>query len=254
MNFKTLVVIPNIVLTCFSLLGSPLVFSDTVNIVSPNTIPPYVIRKSNSGIQLALVKASIANAGHTTKISYASNERSLNLLQAKSVDGMINVPPNIPNMFYSESIIEYQNGAVALKSNHLKITSISDLSPLRVVSFQNASKYFSAEYREMVSNNPRYDELVSQFSQLQMLFNQRCDVIVIDKRIFSYFKGLHKNEQGFDAPVIFYDILPPSPRLAAFNSKAMRDEFNAGLSKLKSSGRYQEIIDSYVDDTLWQKK
>jgi len=264
MNFKVLSVTPNVVmsftrmpliwggiiLSCFSLLLPSIAFSDTVNIVSPHTIPPYVIEQSSSGIQLEVVEKSMINAGHTTKISYASNERGLNLLQTKSVDGMINVPPNIPNIFYSDSVIEYQNGVVALKSSGLKLTSISDLSTLRVVSFQNASKYFSAEYREMASNNTRYGELVSQFAQLQMLFSQRCDVIVIDKRIFSYFMDLHQNEKGFDVPVVFFDIIPPSPRLAAFTSQTLRDEFNAGLAELKASGRYQKIIDSYVDDTL----
>ena len=254
MSFKALVVTPNIALFLFSLLWSSMASSDTVNIVSPYSIPPYVIEQSSGGIQLEIVEESLLNAGHTAKISYASNKRSLNLLQTKYVEGMINVPHDTPDIFYSEPLIEYQNGVFSLKNRHLKVDSVSDLSGLRVIAFQNASKYFGEEYLNMASNNKRYDEVVNQLAQLQMLFNHRCDVIVMDKRIFTYFWSLHQQDEGFDVQVIFSDIIPPTPRLAAFNSESMRNEFNAGLAKLKASGRYQEIIDSYVDDTLWQKK
>lgn len=268
MNIQVSLVISNIIVFCarmpfvfrcstvifISCLLPRIALSDTVNIVSPHSIPPYVIEQSSRGIQLELIKASLLNAGHTAKISYASNKRSLNLLQTNYVDGMINVPHHISGLFYSESVIDYQNGAFTLKNSGLKLASISDLSTLRVIAFQNASKYFSIEYREMAFNNNRYEEVINQFAQLHRLFNQRCDVIVMDKRIFTYFWALHQKEKGFDAPVIFYDILPPSPRLAAFNSEILRDEFNVGLAELKASGRYEEIIDSYVDDKLWQGK
>lgn len=253
MNVKVLVIRANIGLIIFSVLWSSIVFSDTVNIVSPYSIPPYVIQQSNNGIQLEIVKESLLNVGYTTKISYASNKRSLNLLQTKYVEGMINVPHKIPGIFYSEPVVKYQNGVFYLNNRNFNIETVSDLSKLRVVAFQNASKYFGPEYLDMVINNTRYDEVVDQLSQLQMLFNHRCDVIVMDKRIFTYFWSLHKKEEGFDASVVFADIISPTPRLVAFNSENMRDDFNAGLAKLKASGRYQKIIDSYVNDDLWKK-
>jgi polar amino acid transport system substrate-binding protein len=221
-------------------------FSQPITIASPISIPPYVFSDSDTGIQLDIVRESLTIAGHSLKVMYASNNRGLNFLKAKVADGMINVPAGVPDLYYSASTIEYQNGVLALKSRKLVLSDVSDLQTLRIVGFQNASNYFGSEFKQLTQSNKNYDEVVNQLAQLNMLFKRRCDVVVMDHRIFNFHLNNNKTESGFDQETVFYNILPPSPRYVAFHNKALRDSFDKGLKELKASGRHQAIINSYL--------
>lgn len=233
----------------FCLLMSAQTLSQQVTIASSGSIPPYVYSESDNGIQLDIIREALTLSGHSLKIRYLSNNRGLSFLKTKNVDGVINVPAGISHLFYSDSTIEYQNGVTALKSSELKISEISDLQALRVVGFQNASNYFGAEFKAMSLKNDHYDEVVNQLAQLNMLFRNRCDAIVMDHRIYNYYFNTYKDELGFNQATVFYKILPPSPRYVAFHNEALRDSFNKGLQQLKESGRHQEIIDQYLHST-----
>ncbi|UZE95016.1 substrate-binding periplasmic protein [Alkalimarinus alittae] len=229
-------------------LASGQSLSNQVTIASPISIPPYVFSGSDTGIQLDIVRESLISAGLTLKVIYASNNRGLDLLKTHYADGMINAPEGIPGLYYSEPLIEFLNGVVALKSRNLKLEQVSDLQPLRVVGFQNASNYFGRNFNTMSQTNKHYTEVVNQFAQINMLFQKRCDAIVIDQRIFNfYLKHYQEDGAGFNQDTLFYNILPPSPRYIAFHEQSLRDLFNKGLQQLKSSGRLQEIITSYLN-------
>ncbi|WP_199244036.1 hypothetical protein [Bacterioplanes sanyensis] len=43
-----------------------------------------------------------------------------------------------------------------------------------------------------------------------------------------------------------FEVFPPTDYKVAFRNVGHRDDFNAGLAAIKSSGRYQEIMDSYL--------
>lgn len=239
-------------LTIWGVFFSSQTLSQQVTLASSISIPPYVIVESDTGIQLDIVRESLARSGHTLKVLYASNKRALSFLKTKNVDGMINVPSGTPGLYYSDSTIEYQNGIIALESRNLAIVEIQDLRDLRVVGFQNASNYFGSEFKAMTEQNQSYDEVVNQLAQLNMLFKQRCDAIVMDKRIFNYYHNTYMDELGFDKSTRFYNILPPSPRYVAFHDESLRDRFNAGLKELKASGRYQEIVNSYLNEAVFK--
>lgn len=233
----------------FWLLASTQAFSQQVTISSSGTIPPYVFAESDTGIQLDIIREALSISGHSLKVVYLSNNRGLSFLKTKNVDGVINVPAGASNLYYSNSTIEYQNGVTALKARNLSISNISDLYPLSVVGFQNASNYFGDEFKTMTEESSRYDEVVNQLAQLKLLFNNRCDAVVMDYRIFSYYLSTYKSNHNFDQQTVFYDILPPSPRYVAFHDQALRDRFNNGLKALKASGRYKEIIEHYLPKT-----
>lgn len=217
------------------------------------SIPPYIIKETESGIQLEIVREALKLKGHTLKkMSYVSNNRVLRMLQLKQVDGVINIPPNVPNAFYSDMIIEYENVAISLEEKGFQIKSIADLSDKRITGFQNASKFLGAEFGAMAKANRRYSEVVNQFAQVDQLFRKRTDVVIGDKRIFLYFREQYRNTANTvgDAslPIVTFDVLPFSPRKAAFHDEALRDDFNEGLQALRESGRYQGLIDSFMKD------
>lgn len=228
------------------LFMSAQIHAQQLTLASSGSIPPYVYSESDTGIQLDIIREALTISGHTLKVMYLSNKRGLNFLKTKNVDGVINVPAGASDLYYSDSTIEYQNGITVLKNRNLKISDISDLHTLRVIGFQNASNYFGKEFKAMTQKNDHYDEVVNQLAQLNMLFRNRCDAIVMDHRIFDHYFNTYKNEPGFNQATVFYNILPPSPRYVAFHNEALRDQFNKGLKQLKNSGRYQAIINSYL--------
>ena len=99
---------------CYLVVSDSL-YAQQVFIASPISIPPYVFSESDTGIQIDIVKESLANAGHTPRLFYVSNNRGLNFLETKKADGAINAPAGIDGLYYSKSTIEYQNGVIALK-------------------------------------------------------------------------------------------------------------------------------------------
>lgn len=107
----------------------------------------------------------------------------------------------------------------------------------------------------MAESNPGYREAANQNNQISQLFAQRSDVIVLERRIFMhhlkllrYFPGTLVKGILYDQPVIFHDIFEPIHYKMAFSTIELRNRFNRGLRKLKESGRYQQIIDSYMKE------
>ncbi len=105
----------------------------------------------------------------------------------------------------------------------------------------------------MAENNPKYQEIANQKNQIAKLFAGRNDVIVLDRRIFKYHckklkdfpESLTKNI-SFEEPVTFHNLFEPSSFRMAFKDEKMRDIFDKGLKTLQESGRYIQIIESYV--------
>ena len=46
--------------------------------------------------------------------------------------------------------------------------------------------------------------------------------------------------------ILLHEIFPGVDYKILFNDPAIRDEFNAGLKMIRDSGRYDEIIQDYV--------
>ncbi|MCG8612909.1 MAG: transporter substrate-binding domain-containing protein [Pseudomonadales bacterium] len=217
------------------------------------SIPPYVIQESNNGIQIDIIREAFALVGHNVSIFFASNKRSLDYMLNRKIDGMNNMPPNFDDTYYSDAITDFTNVAIALKHRNITVNKIEDLSPFRVVAFQNASKYLGPVFARFAQDeNANYLEVVSQQSQTFLLFSRRTDFIVMEKRIFQYYRAHGSQLLGQKATreqVRFYPLFEPSPRRIGFHDPLLRDQFNAGFRTLKESGRIQKIIETYLKPT-----
>ena len=215
------------------------------------SIPPYILKDSNSGIQLEIVKEALKVKGYEIReMVYASNKRVQKMFEQNKVDGIINLASNLPNVFYSDTIIEYENVAIALKKHNFKINNIDDLKDKNVLAFQNANKFLTADFSAMAKKNRRYKEVINQIAQVHNLYKERTEVIVMGKRIFLYFRNQAKLKQsktiGLSNPITIYKIFPPTPRRMGFHTQQLRDEFNNGLKQIKISGKYQNLVDKYL--------
>ncbi len=224
-----------------------------IKISAALTVEPYVVRTkssggSASGFEVEIVSEALALQGYGVKFVYEPLKRTKFSFKHKRVDGVMDVKdhyPEIQGTFLSDEHITYLNTVVTLKTNNITINAIADLTDKRVIGFQQASIAFGEGFKTMTEHNPDYSEMANQSNQIAMLFLKRIDAIVLDRHIFKYHRNRLKNVQS-DQPVTFHELFEPSKFRIAFRERKLRDAFNLGLKKLRASGRYQEIIDSYI--------
>jgi polar amino acid transport system substrate-binding protein len=151
----------------------------------------------------------------------------------------------LKDVYYSDSEMTYENVAITLKKSGIQLLQVKDLAGRSIVAFQDATVYLGSDFKGAAIASPSYQEIADQALQVKMLFAGRVDVIVMDVNIFKYFR---QRLSGVDASqeVAIYRVFAPSLYKVAFRSKAQRDAFNIALKKLRDSGRYEEIIRTYV--------
>lgn len=209
-------------------------------------LPPYIIQESSSGIELEILRQALP-ASYNIKLVYLPFARLKVSLTDGTTDAVtpVNESAGIKNAFYSDSHIKYQNVAITLKSRGLKINSISDLSKLRIVAFQDATLYLGPDYAAMAKANAGYSEFSAQENQVKMLFSERTDAIVMDINIYKYFKSQIK-DVDVSKEISIAEIFQPTDYKVAFKNKESATNFNAGLAKLKNSGAYAAILNKYT--------
>lgn len=210
-------------------------------------LPPYVLSKSHTGMEMDIVKESLAQKGHILKPIYVPFMRVATSFENGRVDAAltVNESSGIKSVHYSDSHITYQNVAIGLSKTNLKVDNVSSMKNYSVIAFQNATKYLGPEFAKMAKVNKRYSEKAKQDKQLAMLYSKRADLIVLDINIYKYYKKLEKRVST-EAKVDIFEVFQPTSYKVGFRNKQVRDDFNTGLKALKESGRYQEIIDSYT--------
>lgn len=214
--------------------------------------PPFVISDNNfgnsSGIELDIVREALSHKDYSLQFISMPLGRTAQSLASENIDGSLTLPNDFKHQttYLSAPYITYQNIAVTLKQENITLASIADLSDFSLIAFQNAGRYLGQEYADAVLLNNTYSELPNQQSQVQMLFKRRTQAIVIDINIFKYIRKQIKSEESLQG-VVFHYLFPENHYRVGFKSPQIRDDFNHGLQQLKSSGRHQEIVDSYIN-------
>jgi len=221
-----------------------------ITLYASSSIPPYVISKTDNGIAVDVIRAAFAFKGYTVKFVVAPNRRVEKQLTERKVDGAYNMPQQkIPNLFYSQPVMYYDDIFVSLESSHIVINRVEDLAGKRIVAFQNAPKYIGKQFAEIAEKSSGYSEVGDQELQLRMLYSgDRTDVIVLDRNIFNYYFNQKKNPPYPPNSFVIHTIFPKVPIFAAFIDATVRDDFNEGLEAIRKTGQYKKIIDAYLDE------
>lgn len=226
-----------------------------INMIFGLALPPYVIQENNSGFEIDIIRAALAVKGYTLKPTYASFLAAPKMLKDKQADAAQRGNPELregEGFFYAgEPTVVYQDNAISLKKNNLKIDSLADLKGKSIVSFQGATQFLGPEFAAAVKGNPNYQESSNERRKLQMLYANSAQVYTGDANIFKYYRNTVKGDVDTAQEVVYHKVFPTVndvTRHAVFLDKQVRDDFNAGLAQLKSSGQYQQIIKKYVSD------
>jgi len=221
---------------------------DTVRLIAGYSKPPFVIEEGAKGIQLDLVREALAFEGYKVKFVHIPFGRSVMSLQNNNYDGIVTVMQglNYPSILLSNPYVRYQNVAVSLLDRNFQINSIHDLPGKSVYTFQRARKHLGEEFEKVVSRSSGYREIAEQEAQVADLFYRKAEVIILDINIFKHFVKQMSKEWQVD-PFEIHQIFDERYYSAGFKDKNLKDSFDLGIQKLKESGRYQEIIDTYIN-------
>jgi polar amino acid transport system substrate-binding protein len=228
--------------------------SKTLNIGVSFAIPPWVIAENNSGIELDILKETLAPSGYELKPNYLPFALSYSLFEAGKLDIVLNAKkPALKSGFLSDPVVTFQNVAVSLQEKGFpEDISLPFLIDKSVIAFQKASILLGEEFAEMTKKNPMYQEIANQSQQINLLMISNIDFIVMDKSIFDYYlqkaksnPNLIRAKSKLDQAVRFHYLFKPNKYRFAFKSEKVRDDFNAGLNKIKNKGIYDEIFSRY---------
>lgn len=220
----------------------------TLKAAIPSSIPPYVIKSSQSGIVLDIIRSIYRQNGFNVAFSFLPNHRAVKEFLAKKHALAFAIPNNIANaaIFYSEPLLSFKNVAISLASNNLELLSVADLKNLRITAFQNATNFLGEPFKALVKDNLYYQEITHQQHQLTLLLKGRTDVIVLEERIFLYHLKHLKLAAASSNKFRIHPIFKAAKRYCAFHSARHRDLFNQGLQHIQQTLEYQAIIDKYT--------
>jgi ABC-type amino acid transport substrate-binding protein len=212
--------------------------------------PPHMIKATNGGIDIDIVKLVLKEVGHDVDIIYVPLERAKLMVSKSKADVFVPTffQPNNKNIYYSDPVINYKPMVFTLKSNSISYSSISDLEKLSIITFQGASGYFGEEFSKL-SEKSDYHELHDMSKFPELLLKGRYDVVVLDFYIFYYFlkKQLEKNSAQYAyKEITSFPLIPDVKAYAGFNDKALRDKFNQALVIFKQAKNDQRIVEHYI--------
>lgn len=77
--------------------------------------------------------------------------------------------------------------------------------------------------------------------------SSQVEVVVADRNIFQWYNRDARVTQAVDAtqPVTYHNIFAPTGYHLAFRDVTVRDAVNDALTTLKTSGRYDAVIEQY---------
>lgn len=230
-----------------------LAMSTEVSMAFGEKIPPFCFPDTDSGIELEILREALAFRGHTLKPKYYPFARIPTAFKTGSVDAaMTDLGEDMgkAGAFYGDPAVFYDNVFITLASRNISIRTPADLHGLTVIAFAGALKRYPG-WLDEVKKDGHYFEQNNQSLQVMTLNAGHYDVALSDKNIYKYFTLLLKGSKNFhDKPVTLHHFVKMNPMdyRPVFRDQGVRDDFNAGLKQLKSSGRFNAIYKKYLGD------
>ncbi|OOE80040.1 hypothetical protein BZG72_12810 [Salinivibrio sp. PR6] len=233
------------------LLGTPImVTAETLTIAYGKSKPPFVTKSCDDGIEVDLAREAFQRANYKIEEFCMVNRRMIYSYVNGTIDAGVSVPNDEKGMFYTEVFSSFENLVVTRTSDYIIIDSIADLGHISSVAWNNAQAVLGDEFAEVVRNNPKYREHVSQIAQVKMFLSGRVDAIIIDKNIFLWLtnKLIESGElSNINTTFTYHRIFSETVNYyIGFSNEKHAKKINDALQSMRRDGTYQEIIDSYI--------
>jgi len=226
------------------------VYCAEVVMVFGKSLEPYIIEESNSGVELSIIKEALAMEGHELVPVYTQLSRVELMFDEDKVDAShryIKERKQKSSIFYGNVTLEYHDVFFTLHERNIVIERPSDLKDYTLLSFQDAKKH----YPRWLPESYKHSQTPSQINQVKLLQLGLVDIVLSDKNIFNYNSELYKlSLEGVLKGMRMHIFTSPYKYNPVFKSKKIAQAFNAGLAKLKKSGRYKEIISKILKSDM----
>ena len=242
-----------------SSVDAAVVATKKVNVVFGKGREPYTFDSQNlKGIEYELIEAvlSLSNITINRKEYLDISNVPIFFANNKDFDIAVTVKAIADEFYYSDDFISFDNAVVTEKSDAIKILKVSDLVRYKVVAFQDSYKSLGDNYFSLFNPVDRpitYNELSNQNLQVENFLYKKSDVIVIDRNVFKWHlrKLSNQSESEFN-----YDLIFPEKNTfkVVFRNKKLRDVFNNNLQIIIQTGRYQEIVNKYIENDILAKQ
>lgn len=206
--------------------------------------PPYMIQESESGLDIDIPRAAMKKVGFPLRLEFYPLSRAIHELQLGRIHLTAPFFTSAPKgIFVSDPHIEYRPSIITLKTID-EMTELHQLKDHSIATFQGATGYFGDQFYYASKTSPDYVEHHDMEKLVDLLMNQRYQVVVLDYWIFRYFLSKSKFADQL-SQIRFHPLLPRIPATVAFNNEDLRNKFNQGLQLIKEDGSYDEIIQKY---------
>jgi polar amino acid transport system substrate-binding protein len=237
------------ILYFFADLLTPLAFAkDIVVAFSPHK-PPYVIGKEGRGLEIDIVREALALEGLTLKVDLFDRRYLRQAIKFNRTDAAAGLKAVDDGLYYSDAYIGFQNTIISRSDDGIKLDSIADLKGFRFAAWRGAYQVLGREFNEVSGNgtSPTYLEYDNQLIQNKMFWSRRIDLLIIDQFVFNWYQQRLADSFITTDKIILHPLLPKKTLYyIGFKTKEFQEIFNSGLSKLKQSGRYDELSDEYL--------
>ncbi|WP_232510989.1 hypothetical protein [Pseudoalteromonas atlantica] len=142
------------------------------------TLPPFVMSHTNSGLTLDIIKAALTPLGYEIEPRYYPYTR-----RAKEyIDGKLDILAdinlstengNLLSGYISNEAYEYENVAIALRSKHFNFTKISDLTHYSLISWPSAGIHLGEEYEKWQKPIRNITKCTTNLFKLKCFFQTR---------------------------------------------------------------------------------
>ena len=228
---------------------SNILFAEDKFIVSVGLAkPPYVIQADDSGFELDLIRNVLKKIRKTPTFVYTQFGHTSKLLDIKGIDAVITTNSRVftDTAKLSDIYITYQNVAISLKKNNIKINTIKELENFSIASFQKADKVLGKAFTDASNKSPLFLKIADQSQQPQLLLKGRVDVLIMDINIFKYLiHELNMDNNDITRLFTFHPIFPENHYRVAFKNKTNIPLFNEALAKYKQTDEYLVLRKHY---------
>jgi len=223
----------------FSFSKPPFVLADP-----PFTDGDYDVEGGGLGLEIDFFRSVLGSLGLSFRPVYLDYDALNPELAAGNIDAAATVRPELDDAFYTGVFVSFHNFAITRSGAAQPIDRVEDLAGRNIVAWEGAHFDLGESFAAAVELAASYRELGNQHGQVQDFLDESSDVLVIDGLVFRHWA----RASGFDPGAFeLHDIFEPVTTFrAGFRSETLRDDFEAGLKELLTSGEYELVVGSYV--------
>lgn len=229
----------------------------TVTLSFAETNAPYAWIKDGQvqGLEFDIMSSAFALVGYRVEAVARPYLRLSTILLNEKIDGATGLHPDeLPDYYFSQPYMSYENYAIVRKDSGIDLQRTADLFSHTVAAWKGASKILGFE-RDLsatlaAAKDKTYLEFADQSVSYRYFWNRRADVLLSDKYIYERYLREHPESAATAPPVTYLPIFPENAVSVAFKSPHLRDEFEEGLRRLKENGGYRHLFDQYFPPEL----